>query len=594
MTHLYIDGQEVVLPEKFSIELRKENPLFTKGGSFTLDINISLYPPQNAKLYKNINRFNSTNVFNNRKAVLISDARVLLLGTEIVLDVTDETVSIQLASGNAQLNYLVSNDRKMSSLDLGNVSVPPVTTALDSLTGSYPTWNYVCCPAAVLSNGSNLLVNNLKNNRVIDYTGSKCTLSIGNTGTDYEIRPMPYLNFLVERTITALGFTVGVNSLLSTVYNRLFVVVATMPKKWNEIFGDILAVDFLGSVEKLFNVIMVVRKDNVVDILFSGQYYSTAGTFVPNVVLDSFTRKYLEPDDRPSTHTSSNIKYAFPSDEYYSFHDISPDIINGLPVVEKTSLTDIVNAIGTPASVPYPVKNILFRNTTNGTEYVSDSFTYANATTDEPRMVQLFKRITVPEDAPTIELDLIPAKMHFVECLVSSPGYPNYSGFLQIPFCDDYTGDEVSSITAVERIKGESEDTQSISQLRLAFYNGKKDVLPIGYEGDDTSSFVMPKYPQVSNHYYAGWKNTKNFIIDTTYATLSLHGSNGLLEQIYSQNKTYNVDQEYSVKGYVGKDMPDPMKIWRVKGKEFACKEIRLTVGPDGLKNEFEAVLYSL
>ena len=54
MTRLFIDGQEVVLPEQFELELITENPYFTRNGEYTYDIDIDLRVPQNRQIYKNI------------------------------------------------------------------------------------------------------------------------------------------------------------------------------------------------------------------------------------------------------------------------------------------------------------------------------------------------------------------------------------------------------------------------------------------------------------------------------------------------------------------------------------------------------------
>ena len=56
MTRLFIDGQEVVLPEQFELELITENPYFTRTGEYTYDIDIDLKVPQNRQIYKNIQR----------------------------------------------------------------------------------------------------------------------------------------------------------------------------------------------------------------------------------------------------------------------------------------------------------------------------------------------------------------------------------------------------------------------------------------------------------------------------------------------------------------------------------------------------------
>lgn len=58
-----------------------------------------------------MNRLNITDrPATKRKAVLVADNRVYLNGTEIITGWTDTKVSIQLVSGNSELNYFVGSD----------------------------------------------------------------------------------------------------------------------------------------------------------------------------------------------------------------------------------------------------------------------------------------------------------------------------------------------------------------------------------------------------------------------------------------------------------------------------------------------------
>ena len=51
MTELYIDGVSAVLPKDFSVQVKRENPLFTKNGEYTYDITLPLTNATNANLY---------------------------------------------------------------------------------------------------------------------------------------------------------------------------------------------------------------------------------------------------------------------------------------------------------------------------------------------------------------------------------------------------------------------------------------------------------------------------------------------------------------------------------------------------------------
>ena len=144
MTKLYIDGVAVSLPAGFTITVKQENAFFTKNGEYTYDIELSLQNPVNARLYGFLNRLNITErPATKRKAVLVADNRVYLNGSEIITGWTDETVSIQLVSGNSELNYFVGSDKLISELDMPVTNpVANGTVSTDYVTKVYPDVDY--------------------------------------------------------------------------------------------------------------------------------------------------------------------------------------------------------------------------------------------------------------------------------------------------------------------------------------------------------------------------------------------------------------------------------------------------------------------
>lgn len=126
MTELLIDGKQVVLPKGMDLKVKQQNPLITKNGTFTLDLTLSLKERNNSILYKHIERLQSSAAIKGRKALLLSNGRIILNGTEAIISNTDEDVKIQLLSGNSELNYFINSDVYISELDLGKE--PELTT----------------------------------------------------------------------------------------------------------------------------------------------------------------------------------------------------------------------------------------------------------------------------------------------------------------------------------------------------------------------------------------------------------------------------------------------------------------------------------
>ena len=120
MIELLIDGMPVVLPEDFDLTMIEENVYLTKKGEYSLDLTLSLDNPTNARIYKHIHRPNSNTTIKDRKAILIADNRVYINGVEAITEYTNRSVTIQLLSGNSELNFLGS-DKKVRELDLGSM-----------------------------------------------------------------------------------------------------------------------------------------------------------------------------------------------------------------------------------------------------------------------------------------------------------------------------------------------------------------------------------------------------------------------------------------------------------------------------------------
>ena len=120
MTRLFIDGQEVVLPEQFELELITENPYFTRNGEYTYDIDIDLRVPQNRQIYKNIQRSDVTTKIDNRTAVITAGAFELIRGIEVVLSVDNYTAKIQIVAGNSQLNY--NGEQRIREIEIDGVN----------------------------------------------------------------------------------------------------------------------------------------------------------------------------------------------------------------------------------------------------------------------------------------------------------------------------------------------------------------------------------------------------------------------------------------------------------------------------------------
>ena len=143
MTQLLIAGVEVTLPQNFTVTVKRENSFFTKNGEYTYDCTLRLDNPINRTLYGFLQRLNKTDQLDTKRtAVLIADGHVYARGTEIITRWTQESVTIQIVSGESELNYFIGQDQKIEELDLGEIET---TVTLISPTDSFPDVEF-CLP----------------------------------------------------------------------------------------------------------------------------------------------------------------------------------------------------------------------------------------------------------------------------------------------------------------------------------------------------------------------------------------------------------------------------------------------------------------
>lgn len=315
MTELFIDGTSVVLPADFSFVVKRENPYFTKNGEYTYDITLHLDNPVNASLYQFLHRLNSVrDVQSKRRAILSADNRVYCDGTEIITGWTHDTVSIQLASGNSELNYFIGADRLISDLQL-KTTVPPtgedITTCHGMAAQTYPEFDH--CYATVINPTADRILNGW------DYKGP-------NNGYHYPVDTriaQPFLMSYIEEVLRGIGYTLVTNQLADTTMAQLYIAHATETNNWAEMLPGWTVGQFMEQVEKLFNCIFLInaRKRTASLLLRADYYFGQQGVHVKQVV-DVYETEVVEQPDVDDMR-DCNVHYEVPTTHYWNVHHMA-------------------------------------------------------------------------------------------------------------------------------------------------------------------------------------------------------------------------------------------------------------------------------
>ena len=121
MIELFLNNKPAVMRDNVAIKLTRENPYFTKAGSYTYDVELPLQCNENRTIFGSINRNDVETQYIELHAVLRVDNHVLLDGKAVINQVTDSAVKVQLLGGNSEMNfYAKGSEIYIDELDLGD------------------------------------------------------------------------------------------------------------------------------------------------------------------------------------------------------------------------------------------------------------------------------------------------------------------------------------------------------------------------------------------------------------------------------------------------------------------------------------------
>ena len=596
MTELFIDGVSVVLPKDFSVAVKRENPMFTKNGEYTYDITLPLTNPTNAKLYEHLNRLNSvTEVKTKRTAILRADNRVYCNGTEVITGWTDDTVSIQIASGNSELNYVIGGDLQISFLDMKETTLTEGDYSPNEKT--YPETDYNLAPLYSDADGKVL-------NQWNYYFGTNET---PNWIPDGIYIPQPYLCAYIKELLNAIGYTLEVNQLEDTIYKDVYICHAQHTGKWAEMLPGWSVVDFLSEIEKLFNMSLVVNnRDRTARLLFRSTILTGQSSSHVRQVVDEYES---EVDEEPDVEdaTTCDVNYSLGTGEFWKFAclgegirkaakygtipaDYEPDKENRLSLWFRQDDIDKSNTI--------------YTDETTGRQFLYLGILPAgNDVWPEYLMVDQFAELSREEPDNEMELNIIPAEM--VQCewhkLQDGTNAQLYRYFMWLPSPDAVTDteEEEEDLPLADRVRNgveeENEESSGHATLSLAFYTGdyliNKDGLGNSALNAERIRYPIPYIDEYAIRPCVGAEQIRFY-----YRTNSVGASLRLaaLDNLFYQTQ-YDIDYNHGIKlSSYDPNVYDPMAVFEIRHKRYVCKEIEYTLDAHGRKGAWTGTFYPI
>lgn len=580
MVSLYIDGTPVVLPSDFATEIKVENSFFTKSGEYTYDFNIPLNNPTNAALYSHLHRVNSVSeITEKRQAVLIADNRCFINGTEIITDWTEDTVSIQLASGNSELNYLIGSNLQVSFLDMGTADIDNDSSSVShyqrSLFGKYPEYDFVAAPIMTASgilnewqmkmiNGSYALELERYSRRIVQ----------------------PYLCALVRRMLNALGYTIGVNQLEESRYNQLISVHDVNTLEYSKMLPGWSVKDFFENLENLFNLVLVVNnKKRTVDIIFANQFYLAAREVHLSAVEDEYEVE-IDKDNR-NLMTNADISYDVPSTAYFKYAKLDENLVNMCDKIEQPSLLLLAGWFKDNRA-----PRTIGIDTSTGRQYVYSPTVYsANPEYLYPiREVNQYASLIRGGEETTLKFVPCAQATYSIACLSEDGELKNEYDWV-LPSIEGEPPEKVgiNSMSVLELIdSGTSEsEKQTSERVNLAFWHGVRGAnsisgeIPTGYPlvlSDSTFQVIKGEI-----------EGTPVSLVDPEYS-LRLQV---LDAELYSG--VYDIDTTKAYKFYTSDpNLPDAHLIFVIRNKRFVCREMSFQIAQGRKQKRWSLTCYPI
>lgn len=594
MTELFIDGVSVVLPKDFSAQVKRENSFVTKNGEYTYDITLPLTNPINAELYKHLNRLNCVQeVKTKRSAVLMADNRMYCNGTEVITGWTDDLVSIQIASGNSELNYFIGGDLQIEALQMKRTEVPK-NDMLPYIEKTYPEVEYSLVP--VLDQTTGTIHNNwsLKSDMSIPITEREPVLV--SEGMD-SVTPQPYLCAYIKELLHVIGYELTVNQLEDTVYKDLYICHTIPTTRWNEMLPGWNVKDFLQQVELLFNAVFIVdNRRRTARLLLRANYFAGSLSAHVQQVEDVYEAEIEEPEIEDPT--TSNVTYKVDDCEFWRWNVLPDAVKNGAKhaTIPKSVATDM-NSISDWFSDPSNKKtDTICTHEVDGKEYVY-LYNFKNVDTDPEIpmfvMVDRFAQIERENATNTIELEIVPATFQDADITHYNGGLEpgtdaKYKFFIPCILNGENAEADEQPKSIEEQIKeGTVRNSASKKNISVAFYTGCQTI----YIGLLPLNYPLSYIDEYTKH-FTFYKNSYWVYVKTNSIGVSLRPVT-LDNLLY--HTAYDIDYTKAIKVRShDPNLYDANLVFEIRNKRYICKEMEFTLDVNGRKGAWTGTFYPI
>ncbi len=613
MTELFVNNEQVTLPDKFSTEVIEGNPFINPIGETSLDITVSLLEPANAYTFGYLQRIASS--------VVISqsiDCKLVVDATEyhgkcIILEFSDEEVKIQLIFKNSIFTHSIPDDLELRRLNLGTAAINP-SEIISNFDKTYPEVDFqllmVYNPDITYDlAGMNLVDGDLLNRLtyVHNATTNKYELRYGLDGEEVNINgmfgngdlrikktlysPQPYLSAIIRKVINALGFQLGANEIANhPVYKDAIIVNGATSLRYADMLPGWTVKKFIEQVQLWQNCRFIYNHlTEVVDIRYN-HLNSVNPTYAQLEVLDEFTGASEEGD--PVMNRERNIDYNLLDTDGYKYSRIEKKILDGFSNVtmSASTLQAAVSALianGNPAWI-YNFPN---------------SKPFLIMQDGMPRIVHEYPMLqnNPDNDGADETLDIVPAEMKLIRFYIRDRSSNATSSWVytMVPVNRESAilltdiNDTQYSMSVDDAIQDPSSitgDEETSEVMQIVLYRGYRNS---GVQGTFVSFDGLPEpfTRSVSDIYPDG---SFHRLISTDPEVRNLLSLEYLQDNLYGREAEIDNSKKYRFRFFRPMQDLDITNIFVINGEYYRAYQFYKTINTEGMDEVIEGEFYKL
>lgn len=596
MTELYLNGNVAVMDKSTKIKVVFDNPYFTKSSTYTHDISLPMRNcTKNQKIFGHINRKDVSKIPQTLKAILVVDNKVLLNGSAIIREITEEKAQVQLVSGNAEMNFFLQADNLyIDKLELGYPTGSPILPSaqnniwaddqlLNWMDYDTNTRGYVFFP--VYNESADEIYNRFAASYInIDKARKESFTYYGPNMTN--VCPQPFLCEMIKRIIKAIGYYLLENQLTKTVFRNLFIANATVILTWRDVLPHWTVNEFFTNIEKAFGLIIVVDEGTKeVRLLLSYDYFDESIPICLSDVIDTFSVKI--DSDETIDLKNGNIGFSMGTSDSMPYAKLDDTIVEKVSKIKYDSMSALLSDYQTMQDWNRARK--IFE--AEGRQFIELDENGTKILTEVNQFRDLIRNTDKSE--LDIELKIVPAGMRVIEAEVYAPGsiYDKnflWSGEIQALSVSGgvYDIDQFIQPTIQSLITDGVPEIYKPDKIFVAFADGQYKKI-YGPKGE---SFSYPAPFTDGNMNVGGARNS--------YPAWSIRlcddgRTKNLGSEIYSKVKRIKTEVEETFR-FISNQIYNPRSVFIIENKRYVSKNITVECVPAGIEKVQEGIMYEL